>query len=149
MGSAGRYFEGILQLRPGRDDVLRFVRETVSREGKAEIVKEAKVKGGIDLYFSSQRYLRSFSLRLPEKFSGKLEMTRRLFTTSGITSKFVYRVTVLFRLLPFKRGDSIVLHGRKVRILAVRDRVQVQDAASGAKEWHALEEVERAFTAAA
>ena len=140
-----RYFEGVLQLRPGRQDVLTFVRETTVQEGKAEIVKEAKVKGGIDLYFSSQRYLRALGQRLPGRFSGKLEMSRRLFSASGVTSKLIYRVTVLFRLLPFKRGDTVGLRGREYRILAVKERVHLQDAATGVKEWRPLEEVDRAF----
>jgi NMD protein affecting ribosome stability and mRNA decay len=139
-----RYFEGVLQLRPAREDVLRFIRESTARDGKAEIVKEAKVKGGIDLYFSSQRYLRALGQKLPGRFSGRLEMSRRLFSASNVTSKLIYRVTVLFRLLAFRRGDTITLHGRDYEVLDVRDRVYLQDLASGEKEWHLLDEVDRA-----
>ena len=54
-----KYFEGILQIRNHTDELLEYIRKKVETDKKAIITKELKVMGGVDFYFSSQRYLRS------------------------------------------------------------------------------------------
>ena len=64
-----KYFEGILQLRDCGDEVKKWVYDQVRKDQRALVTKEKKVRGGFDLYFSSQRYLRTLAKRLNEKLT--------------------------------------------------------------------------------
>jgi len=128
------YFEGILQIRNGSKELLDWIHNKIITDGKARIAKEKKVKNGIDLYISDQHYLQNLGRKIKEKFIGILKVSKRLHTVNKMTSKLVYRVTVLFKTLPFKRGDIITVHGEQVEILAIGHRAQIKDVKSGAKK---------------
>lgn len=128
------YFEGVLQLRNTTPDIYQWVIQKVKADGKARIAKEKKVPNGIDLYFSEQHYMQSLGKKMKETFPGQVVTSRRLFTTDKMTSKFLYRVTVLFKGMPFKRGDIVEFQGEKVQILNVANRIQVKNIKSGIKQ---------------
>lgn len=92
------YFEAIIQLRPYNTEVLNFVKKKIEKRENVEISKEVKLKTGIDLYLTSQRFARALGKKLKKTFKGKLVLTRKLHTISKKTGKPLYRVTVLFRL---------------------------------------------------
>ena len=127
------YFEGILQIRGGSPELLSWVHNTIKADGRARVAKEKKVKNGVDVYISDQHYLQNLGRQLKKKFTGILKVSKRLHTTDKMTSKLLYRVTVLFKVLPFKRGDIVTLHGEQVEILNIGNRAQVRDVKSGAK----------------
>ena len=91
------YYEAIIQLRPADEKVVAFVRGQLEERG-AFISKEEKLKTGIDLYVSDQRFARALSKKLKKKFGGEVKLTRKLHTISKSSGKPLYRVTVLFRL---------------------------------------------------
>lgn len=91
------YYEAIIQLRPAKKEVLDFVRNSIKERG-AFISKEEKLKKGIDIYMSDQRFARALSKKLRVKYGGEVKLTRKLHTVSKRTGKKLYRVTVLFRL---------------------------------------------------
>ena len=128
------YFEGILQVRNGDKDLLLWIHNRIQVDGKARIAKEKRVKNGLDLYISDQHYLQNLGRKIKEKFSGILKVSKRLHTVDKMTSKHLYRVTVLFKTLPFKRGDIITIHGEKVEILAIGQKAQIKNVKSGAKK---------------
>lgn len=128
-----QYFEGILQLRPVNDEILGWIDAEVTRTGKARIAKIKKVAGGVDLYFSSQHYLQSLGHQLQQRFGGILKITSRLHTCNPITSKDVHRVTVLFKSLPFKKGNAILFQGERWKILSVGNQINLQNISSGKK----------------
>ena len=101
--TGGGYFEGILQLRETTDEIANWVRNKVQKDAKAVITKEKPVTNGIDLYFNDQHYLQSLGKKLKLQFGGTLTISRRLHTVHKITSKLLYRVSVLYKPLPFKR----------------------------------------------
>lgn len=127
------YFEGILQIREGNQEIITWVHNKIKTDGKARIAKEKKVTNGIDLYLSDQHYLQNLGRKLKEKFSGILKISMRQHTTDKMTSRLVYRVTVLFKVLPFKKGDILTVHGEQVELLRIANRAQVKDVKSGAK----------------
>jgi NMD protein affecting ribosome stability and mRNA decay len=127
------YFEGVLQLRSISDEVLDWVHDEILSAGKARIAKAKDVKGGIDVYLSSQHYMQALGRKLQQRFGGVLKITTRLHTRNPVTSKNVYRITVLFRQLPFKKGIVIALHGEQWKILALGNQVSLQNVQSGKK----------------
>lgn len=92
------YFEATLQLRPYNKEIDSWIEKQVNKREDVWIAKKVKVQGGIDIYLSSQRFTRALGNKLKRSFKGELKMSRKLFTQSRLTSKRVYRVTVLFRL---------------------------------------------------
>jgi NMD protein affecting ribosome stability and mRNA decay len=98
MNKNPQYFEGILQLRNPNEEVLNFIRNQFKNNSKAWIAKEEGLKTGIDLYISSNKFLLSLGKKLKKSFKGELKTSRKLYTKNRLTSKNVYRVTVLFRL---------------------------------------------------
>ena len=93
------YYEGKLQLRNPNEEVLNFIRNQFKNNEKVWIAKAERLKTGIDFYISSNRFLLSLGKKLKKSFKGELKTSRKLHSKSRITSKEVYRVTVLFRLL--------------------------------------------------
>ena len=138
-----KYFEGILQLRNPSPELIKYVAKTIDKDNRAWIAQELKVQGGVDLYLSSQKYLRALGKKLKERFPGCLKSSRKLFTVQRSTGKQVYRVNVLFRLYPFKIRDVITISGEKYKVLRIDKQVTVQNVKSGKKEKIKPEEIER------
>jgi NMD protein affecting ribosome stability and mRNA decay len=126
-------FQGKLQLRNYTKGLLAWVRAQVKKDKKSHIMYEHRTKEGMDFYFSNQRYLRTLGRKLTEQFVGELKSTRKLHTQERQTGRKVFRVTVLFRLLPLKRGRTFVADNMKYKILTVDKLVHVQDE-NGKKE---------------
>ena len=135
MQKPSNYFEGVLQLRTLSNEVIDFARSEITREGKAHIAKEKKLKTGVDFWVSSQHHLQNVGKRLKDKFGGILEISCRLHTKSHLTSKDLYRVSVLFKSLPFNKGDVIKFLGEEWKILLINNQVQLQNIVSGEKKW--------------
>ena len=139
------YFEGILQLRNPTDELIDYVKRKVLKDDKAAITMEKTVRGGFDLYFSSQRYLRALGKKLPEVFTGSVKFSRSLHTISKSTGKPLYRVTVLFKLLPFKKGNTFDINQEEWTIMRVDNKVHVMNKKSGKKKTLTFDEVSRFF----
>ena len=93
------YYEAIIQIRPGREDILSYIKKAISkRKDNVFVSKAEELKTGVDLYISSQRFARALGKNLKKVFKGELKITRKLHTVSKSTGKKLYRVTVLFRL---------------------------------------------------
>ncbi len=135
------YFEGVLQIRGGSPELLSWVHKTISADGRARVAKEKKVKNGVDVYISDQHYLQNLGRQLKHKFAGILKVSKRLHTTDKMTSKLLYRVTVLFKILPYKRGDIVTLYGEQVEVLNIGNKARVRDIRSGAKRDVDLEDL--------
>lgn len=94
------YYEAILQIRPGRKEVLDFVFELVNSRNDVKISKVKELKTGYDVYLSNQRFARGTLVsQLKKKFRNcKIVISKALYGQHRMTSKLVYRATVLFRL---------------------------------------------------
>ncbi len=137
------YFEGILQIRGGSKELLQWVHNKIVSDGRARVAKEKKVKNGVDLYLSDQHYLQNLGRKIKEKFIGILKVSKRLHTMNKMTSRHVYRITVLFKVLPFKRGDIITVHGEQVEIMTIGHRAQIKNVKGGQKKEVSLDVLSR------
>ena len=131
MDKPAGYFEGILQLRNTNKEVVDFVRKSVDERKDAFISKEKEIKNGIDFYLTSQRFLRALGKKLKNKFNGELKESRKLHTRNRLTSRDVYRVTVLFRLLKFKKWDVVNYKGDKIKIKSIGKLISGIDVKTG------------------
>ena len=134
------YFEGILQVRDVSENVVDEILLIVKKDARALVTKVKKVKSGWDLYFSSQHYLRALGKKLQAKRGGTLKVTATLHTVSK-TGKELYRITVLWRPLRFKKGDVVLVGGENWKILRIDNQVQLQHLVSGEKKWVKSEQI--------
>ena len=115
------YFEGILQLRDIDYEVGDFVKRQGAKRNDVRISKIAKVRNGLDMYFTSQKYLRALGKKLQEHFKGEIVMSPQLFTVSR-TGNELYRVNVLFRPSKLKKGDIITYRGSRLKIIGLGNK---------------------------
>ena len=127
------YFEGILQLRNPTEELLDFLAKEIKEKGNVFVAKTKKVGDGIDLYISSQRYLRTLGNKLQERFPGQPEVSSSLHTRNRQTSRDVYRVNVLFRMPSFRKGDIITYKGDRIKIIGMSKKVLAKDIKTGKK----------------
>jgi len=138
-----KYFEGKLQLRNPTPEVINYVRKKIAQDKHVWIAKEEKAKNGIDLWMSSNKFLLDIGKKLKKRFAGILKTSKKLHTQHKITSKLLYRVTVLFRCLDFKRGDIIEVNGEQLKVLDISKQVMVKNLSTGKKERWKPEVLER------
>lgn len=115
----GRYYEAILQVRGNEREldsaversIQTLVTERVASMRKSSrevfISKVAKVKGGLDFYFSTIPAARNVARELQETRCAEYKESSSLWGRRD--GKDIYRMTYLVRLPGFGRGD-IVLH---------------------------------------
>lgn len=111
------YFQGILQLRNPNKEVTNFIAK------QDNIMKQVKVRNGIDFYFTSNKILKSLGYKLQKMFSGELKFSAKLHTRSRQTSKELYRLNVLFRIPKFKKGDTVQYKGEPIKIISLGKKV--------------------------
>ncbi len=129
-----QYFEGILQLRNPNSLVIDFINKQVENKQGVFISKRVNVINGIDLYFSSQRFLQNLGRKLQKTFGGELKVSTKLHGVRRITSKLLYRVNVLFRLPTVKKGDTVRIRGEDFEILGMGRKVIGRSKETGRKE---------------
>ena len=103
-----QYFEAILQIRPLREDVVNFVMDMLESRESVKISKTVNQKNGIDLYLTDQKFARgTLATQLKKKFrNGKITITRSLYGQHKLTSRLVYRATILFRIEEESKEDE-------------------------------------------
>ena len=129
-----KYFEGILQLRNPTPEVIKWVRKQIAQTPWIWVAKEEKVRNGIDFYISSNNFLISLGKKLSRSFAGVLKTSNKLHTQDKITSKLIYRVTVLFKCLNYKKGQILEIDGEKIKIMDISSQVTVKNLTTGKKE---------------
>ncbi len=126
------YYQGILQLRDINDEILNFVHNQVKKRVDAAITKAVRLDNGVDLYITSQKFIRILGKKLKESFGGELKITSKLHTKSR-TGKELYRVNVLFKLSKYKKGDVVTVRGDKVRLIRIGKKIFAKDLKTGKK----------------
>lgn len=111
-----KYYEGIFQLRDVNKKVVDYVFDRIESDDNVFVSKINELKNGIDIYISSNKFGRRLLEELKRRFNGEAKTSSSLFSVDKETSKEVYRVTFLFRLLDFKLGDEGIIRGSKVKI---------------------------------
>lgn len=127
------YFEGVLQLRSVSQEVIDWIKSRTKKDARAAITREKIVPGGFDLYFSSQKYLRTLGKKLGETFPGILTTARALHTRSK-TGKDLYRVTVCFKGIQFRRGETITYQDELWKVTEVKEHTTLKNLRTGKRK---------------
>ncbi len=130
------YFEAILQLRNPYGDVEDMMHYVIQRtKEKAQegvfISKRKKTTNGFDLYLSSNSFAVEIGRELYRAFGGELKISKKTFSQHKLTSRVLYRVTVLFRMAPFRVGDVILFEGKPLKLLEVAKKVVAENIEKG------------------
>ncbi len=118
-----QYFQGVLQLRNPTQQIVDFVAEQIEKKNNVWIAKTAKQKNGVDLYISSNRFLKEIGKKLKQNFVGELIESNSLFSVNRLTSKEVYRGCVLFRYFNIKKGETITIKGDEIKIISIGKKI--------------------------
>ena len=126
------YYQGILQLRDINDEILDFVYNQIKKREDVAITKTFKLGNGVDLYITSQKFIRILGKKLRENFGGELKTSSKLHTRSK-EGKDLYRINVLFRLAKHKAGDIVTVRGDEVKLLHMGRRIFARNIKTGEK----------------
>ena len=129
------YFEGILQIRNGNQNLLHWVYDKIRADKKATVTKAKKVANGVDLYITDQHYLQNLGKKIKEHQPGILKVSTRLHTVDKMTSRHLYRITVLFKAMSFKKEDIITFQGEQVQIVNINKKIQIKNIKTGEKRF--------------
>jgi len=132
----GQAFNGVLQIRNPTKEVTEFVKTSLDKSAKKGIfcIKEIKQKNGTDYKLTDGGFTRKIGRSLQTTFGGELIITARLVTRDKQSQKDLYRVTAMFKVPPFKKGDIVKYKGRDVKILNLEKKVYIEDVKSKKKE---------------
>ena len=98
-----KYYEAVIQLRPYDYAVYDFIADEVEKRKQRKelfISKIVEMKTGIDIYISSQQFARRLGDQLRRQFHAEVKITRTLHHQDRLSSRLLYRATVLCRLKP-------------------------------------------------
>lgn len=102
----GNYYEAILQVRPSKRRVERFVESMLEKNSKARLSRKKRLKEGVDYYVSPYRFAIAMGNVLVKKFGGSIEVSKKLFgMRQGET---LFRRTVAYRAPSIEVGEAVV-----------------------------------------
>ena len=130
-GMHGLYFEATLQLRDVSQEVIDFAEEEIHRL-KLHVAKVVNLKNGRDYFLSDNTLARRIGKNLQEKFGGKTEETASLWGVKK--DREVYRVTVLFRGVNFKKNDLVIYQGEEYQVKILGKDIMLKHIKTGKKE---------------
>ena len=120
--------------------LLEFIIDTVTRDERAAITQIVPEPNGFDYYLSSQKYLQILGRKIRANFSGEYRLTSTLHTENKMGDK-LYRITILFREYPFKKGSVVLVHGDRYVVVSAGQKIYCKNEKSGKKEWFAVKDV--------
>ena len=129
-GKHPSYFEAIVQLRDVSQEVVTFVEEELQRTN-VKISKVKEMKNGLDYYLTDNNQAKALGRSLQERFGGDFKMTSSLFGRKD--GKEIYRVTILFREAPFRKGDLVEYQGESYNVKMMGRDIMLQNKKTGEK----------------
>ena len=129
-GKHPSYFEAIVQLRDVSQEVVTFVEKELQRTN-VKISKVKEMKNGLDYYLTDNNQAKALGRSLQERFGGDFKMTSSLFGRKD--GKEIYRVTILFREAPFRKGDLVEYQGESYNVKMMGRDIMLQNKKTGEK----------------
>ncbi len=129
-GKHPNYYEAILQLRNVTQEVVTFVEEEIHTK-KIPIAKVVELKNGLDYYIADNDFTKALGKRLQQNFGGELLFTASLHTKKD--NKELYRVTALFRGVPFKKQEKVEYQGEEYVVKLMGKDILLQHTKTGKK----------------
>ena len=126
------YYQGILQLRDINNEIATFVHNQIQKRNDVAVTKTVKFSNGIDMYITSQKFIRMLGKKLRERFGGELKVSSKLHTRNR-QGKDLYRINVLFKLSKYKIGDVVMIRGDQARLLQIGRKIFARDLKTGKK----------------
>ena len=130
--SRSDYFQGILQLRNINEEILSFVYNQIKKRGDVAVTRTVKYSNGIDLYITSQRFIRILGKKLKDSFGGELKMSSKLHTRNK-QGKDLYRVNAFFKPSKYRKGDLVSVRVDKVRLISIGKKIFARNLKTGKK----------------
>ena len=124
------YYEAVLQLRDCGEEAVAFVEEEVVRE-RIHVAKTIETKSGLDIYLADNDFAKKLGKKLQAKFGGDTKFTASLWGRKE--GKEVFRVTVLFRGLRFKKGDIVIYEGEEHEVKLMGNDILLKNVKTGKK----------------
>jgi len=132
-----QYFEGTLQLRNIRADILYFAKNEIKKQHRKGIFlnKEQVIKkdSDIDLYLTDQGYTRVLAEKLRRQFGGTIKKNEELFSQDKQRSKNLYRLAILLEFPKYNKGDVIKHDGNLFIIQSLSEKIHVTNVMTGKK----------------
>ncbi|MEK6900227.1 MAG: NMD3-related protein [Nanoarchaeota archaeon] len=125
-----QYYEAILQLREVSEAILDYTEREIAKQ-RIPVAKVKEVHTGYDFYLGDGNRTKNLGKQLQEKFGGEYTVTATLFTRKE--GRPVYRITVLFRGIAFKKGDLVDYKGEKHIVVMIGKKVMLQESKTGKK----------------
>ena len=132
-GKHALYFEATLQLRLINKEIIDYV-ENQFRKAHIPIVDSGEVKNGMDYKVADKRFTRALGKKLRQRYGGQVKETATLHTK--IKGKDAYRLTALFRLPGFSKGDTVNYGGDIFRVKAMGKDIVLIGIGKNTKKLH-------------
>ena len=129
-GKHAQYFEATLQLRNPSEEILDFVQNEIEK-ADIHIAKTVELKNGLDHYLSDNNFAKTLGKKLQQQFGGELTVTASLYSRKD--GRDIYRLTVLFRALQFKKGDIVNFKGENYEIKNIDKEIFLQKVKTNEK----------------
>ena len=124
------YYEAVLQLREVSEEVYHAVEHEIEKAG-IYVAKFKKVKKGKDYFLADGKFTKKLGKNLVDTFGGEYKISASLFTQKD--GKDIYRLTVLFRGIPFKKGNLLRYKGEKYILKIIGKKAMLQHTENGKK----------------
>ncbi len=122
------YYEAILQLRDVSPAVISFAEAEFLRH-KIPLTRRVRWPNGWDYYAVDKNFTKALGKRLQQQFGGEQLTTASLYGQKD--GKELYRLTVLFREAPFKKGDLVEYRGEEYIVKILDKHIVLQHRKTG------------------
>jgi len=129
------YYEGILQIRNPKDEIVDYVYEDISHQDntKAKITKIVEHKSSWDIYFSSQKYTQAIAKKLHNVFGGTISISSRVHTRDTKKNKDLKRIAVLYTVPDYCVNEVVEINSKAIKITGIHRMVTGVDLETGKK----------------
>ncbi len=122
------YYEGIVQLRNCTDDSIRLVRRLAKEKMPNMISEEKIVRGGVDFYVKKKSFLRFVASKVQERLGGEVIFSDKIHGIDKLTSKQIFRETVLINLPRLVKKEVVVFDGNVYSVFSVnKTKITLED----------------------
>ena len=129
-GKHSGYYEAVLQLREVGEEVVDYVEDEIFKH-RIPVAKKKKAKNGWDYYLADNDFTKALGKRLQQQFGGENTVTASLFGQKD--GKDIYRLTILFRGISFRKEDFVEFKGERYKVKILGKDILLQNEKSGKK----------------
>ncbi|MBI1968732.1 hypothetical protein HYS49_02375 [Candidatus Woesearchaeota archaeon] len=124
------YYEAILQLRDVLPETEEFAFAAIKKTG-VPVTKIKRIQRGVDVYLADKRIARTIGKQLQGRFGGEQKITMSICGMKD--GQDLYRLTILFRGLPFQKGQQVLYKGELCIVSLLGKDILLQEVKTGKK----------------